>query len=116
MPVPQGQRSLDYEPQALRWAGPGRNGATRGYTASYGPHSCNGCQEMWTGSQAAHCAACHRTFCGLALFDAHRMLNGAHGGCRDPGERIAVFRDGMWRTPEMAAPGSDRGWRARHRR
>ncbi|MGH3673766.1 MAG: hypothetical protein ACRDSH_24565 [Pseudonocardiaceae bacterium] len=125
MPVPLGQRSLDYEPQVLGRAAPGQGGAmhggtavagTRGYAASHGPHSCSGCEARWTGSQAAHCAACHRTFSGPALFDAHRVLTGTHGACRDPGsltagprpdtgEHIAVFREGMWRSPERKGPG-----------
>lgn len=72
---------------------------------------CGGCDTVWTAPGAAHCAAsgCHRTFGGVSLFDAHRSTRGGdHGSCVDPealtntaGERIAFFRNGMWRSPEM---------------
>lgn len=42
--------------------------------------SCNGCASTWTGLLACHCGACHRTFTGLAAFDAHR----SYGKCKDP--------------------------------
>lgn len=76
--------------------------------------TCSGCDETWTAPGAAHCGAtgCHRTFAGVALFDAHRSAAGEHGACLDPetligrggarkGERLMFFREAMWRGPEM---------------
>lgn len=70
--------------------------------------SCSGCDATWTAAAAAHCAACHRTFSSVSLFDRHRSISGEHGTCHDPaamtgrnGEPICEFRDGMWRFPEM---------------
>lgn len=71
-------------------------------------NSCSGCDARWTGSRAAHCSACHRTFGGVGLFDSHRTMQGDHGTCLDPanltngqGDPVAFFRDDMWRGPEM---------------
>lgn len=62
----------------------------------------------WTAPGAAHCAGCHRTWSGVALFDRHRTGYGEHGQCQDPaamldksGAPLCEFRDGMWRGPEM---------------
>lgn len=73
--------------------------------------TCGGCDHVWTGLGAAHCAArgCHRTFSTTRLFDLHRSTRGGeHGTCADPekirnrdGEPTMFFRDGMWRGPEM---------------
>lgn len=76
--------------------------------------TCGGCDNTWTATGAAHCAACHTApFATATLFDAHRSTRGGeHGSCVDPetlviksgprtGERIMFFRDGMWRGPEM---------------
>lgn len=74
------------------------------------PITCSGCPATWTAPTACHCAAegCHRTFSGVALFDAHRAAEGKHGGCIDPaaivkknGQPLMAFRGGMWRGPEM---------------
>lgn len=71
---------------------------------------CVGCDHTWTATGAAHCAACHTApFSTARLFDLHRSTRGGeHGSCLDPaqilnrsGERIMLFRDGMWRGPEM---------------
>jgi hypothetical protein len=67
---------------------------------------CSGCDETWTAISAAHCGACHQTFSGVGLFDLHRSQYGHRGACLSPetlcraGERVAFFRDGMWRGPE----------------
>ena len=46
------------------------------------PHSCR-CGTRWSGSNTAHCAACHRyTFSGIGGFDLHRK----GGVCTDPAE------------------------------
>jgi hypothetical protein len=73
------------------------------------PNTCGGCDATWTAPTAAHCGSCHRTFAGVALFDAHRSATGEHGACIDPetirhgktGERLMFHRNGMWRGPEM---------------
>ncbi len=67
--------------------------------------SCSTCQQAWTGLAVAHCGACHETFSGVGLFDRHRDQHGDRGKCLDPatitkGSPI-VWRDGMWRGPEM---------------
>lgn len=73
--------------------------------------SCSGCPATWTAQGAAHCSACHRTFSSAGLFDRHRSAaGGEHGSCLDPGRLVnartgapvAVFRDEMWRGPEMS--------------
>lgn len=50
-------------------------------------------------------ALCHRTFAGIGLFDRHRDQHGERGKCVDPATLTKgtpiVFRDGMWRGPEM---------------
>jgi len=45
------------------------------------PHSCH-CGSRWAGSSTAHCGACHRTFTGVAPFDAHRR----GGACTEPAD------------------------------
>lgn len=69
--------------------------------------TCGGCDATWTGSTFTHCANCHRTFGGVALFDRHRQAYGEHGKCLNPatvftsqGERLMFCRDGIWRGPE----------------
>ena len=69
-----------------------------------------GCGASWTALGAAHCSGCHALFASVGLFDAHRSREGEHGTCLDPetlttkaGERRLLFRDGMWRGPEMSA-------------
>jgi hypothetical protein len=70
--------------------------------------TCSGCDAVWTGSAAAHCSGCHRSFSGATLFDRHRSVAGERGRCTDPatlarpdGQPICELRDGMWRFPEM---------------
>jgi hypothetical protein len=72
------------------------------------PNSHGACGATWTGGSAAHCSGCCKTFVGPSLFDAHRSARGERGDCIDPetltnraGDRIAFYRDGMWRGPEM---------------
>jgi hypothetical protein len=68
---------------------------------------CGGCPATWTAPGAAHCAACHRTFSGVSLFDLHRSQYGERGSCQDPGDvrHMMFLRDGMWRGPEMTEEG-----------
>lgn len=76
----------------------------RGYAAPHGPHPCGGCGALWTGTRACHCACacCHATFSSVSLFDAHRVAEGEHSACRDPATLPqVVWRDSMWRSPEM---------------
>ena len=87
------------------------HGAGQAHRDRRPPNSCGGCDETWTGTGRAHCAApgCHRLFATVALFDAHRSARGPHGACIDPetirhgktGERLMFHRNGMWRGPEM---------------
>ena len=71
--------------------------------------TCGGCDRTWTATAAAHCAACHRLFSAVGLFDMHRSTAGEHGSCLDPekiirrGGRAMFFRDGMWRGPEVTS-------------
>ncbi len=74
--------------------------------------TCSGCDATWTGLTTCHCAACHRTFAGVWLFDKQRHPHGEHGGCLDPaelrngrtGEPLAVLgADGNWNRPPMPA-------------
>lgn len=80
-----------------------------------GSASCGGCDARWTGVARAHCAACHRTFGGPSLFDAHRRF-----GCKDPaklrtkkGEPLMFLVDGIWQTtPEPSRRAESlRAWR-----
>lgn len=67
--------------------------------------TCSGCDQTWTAPGAAHCGSCHRLFAAPGLFDKHRSQYGERGACVDPttltGRSEMVFRDGMWRGPEM---------------
>ena len=72
------------------------------------PNTHGACGATWTAASAAHCSGCCRTFVGPSLFDAHRAARGERGLCIDPetltnntGDRIAYFRNNMWRGPEM---------------
>jgi hypothetical protein len=80
------------------------DGSERAGERRTGP-SCNGCGAVWSGLSACHCSACHRTFAGIGLFDRHRDQHGERGKCVDPATLTKgtpiVFRDGMWRGPEM---------------
>jgi hypothetical protein len=82
-------------------------------------HSCSGVRghcvhpsDAECPARTAHCSACHSTFATDGLFDAHRSIAGCYGTCRDPttlgyragrraGERVMLWRDGLWRAPEM---------------
>lgn len=52
---------------------------------------------------ACHCARCHQTFSGLALFDAHQVVRyntPQPVSCRPP-EAMGLLLDGsVWRTRE----------------
>lgn len=77
--------------------------------------TCSKCPAEWTGATMCHCSACHETFTGITLFDAHRI----RGACADPaavlcgpktaraGESL-MRRDsrGVWRTAEDRPSGS----------
>lgn len=69
------------------------------------------CGRSWRqrGNRTGHCAACHETFEGEALFDAHRR-DSAEGQriCLDP-------REMAHRGVQLAfvdEPGTDGSWRA----
>jgi hypothetical protein len=51
-----------------------------------------------------HCAACHRTFTGMGLFDAHQDVDYGRRPavvCRDPASLgLAQDARGTWGTPE----------------
>lgn len=67
------------------------------------------CGKTWRqkGNRTGHCAACHETFEGLALFTAHQRVS-ADGSvvCLKAasmtwrGERLRLV-EGTWRGPEM---------------
>jgi len=69
---------------------------------------CSRCGSTWTALSAAHCGECCVTFSGVNLFDRHRYVTRDHGGCVDPaemmekGRRVAFYRNGMWRGPELS--------------
>jgi hypothetical protein len=67
------------------------------------------CGKTWhqRGNRTGHCARCHETFEGLALFDRHQVLQ-SDGSvkCRDPRDASVKgyplrLVDGTWRGPEM---------------
>jgi hypothetical protein len=79
---------------------------------------CGGCPKTWTARNAAHCCACHETFAGVTLFDAHRTTDGPFGGCLPPrsltdreGRPRLRLVDGVWRGPE-ASPELRARWAA----
>ena len=47
-------------------------------------YSCGGCDNRWPGVSRCHCAQCHQTFAGAALFDRHRRDVKGVGTCFDP--------------------------------
>jgi hypothetical protein len=61
------------------------------------------CCENVRGSEC-HCGACHRTFTGLTLFDAHQDVDYTRRPavvCRDPASQgLAQSPRGAWGTPE----------------
>ena len=74
-------------------------------TADYAslPHHDSRCGSRWSGYNTAHCARCHRTFTGVAAFDAHKPVQ----GCIDPVELGMVLAEGRaydaWRLPDKEA-------------
>lgn len=87
-------------------------------------YGCGGCTIRWKGVSRCHCAACHRTFNGIELFDRHRVDVNGKGTCLDPttitaqpkavkgqprpaktttGERVMWETDGIWRSVETPA-------------
>jgi len=71
------------------------------------------CGKSWKqrGNRTGHCGACHETFEGIALFDAHQRQS-PDGGviCRNPAQMEAGPKsnrqplrlvDGTWRGPEL---------------
>lgn len=69
------------------------------------PATCRGCASRWSGTQRAHCSACHLTFSSASAFDRHRTPDGEHGHCLDPitltGSSLLVRRNGVWSWPPM---------------
>ena len=74
------------------------------------------CGKTWRqrGNRTGHCSACHETFEGEKLFDAHRVtLDDETRGCADPrsmewqGEPLRV-ENGTWRGPRMSAEARER--------
>lgn len=72
--------------------------------------TCGGCDTRWTGFNRCHCSGCHRTFSGLALFDAHRRDIRGVGTCLNPAQITTKTGDpamrldgGLWRGPELTA-------------
>ena len=69
----------------------------------------NGCQTTWIqrGNRTGHCAKCHESFEGVALFDAHLELHDDGSATHlDPAEMTyrkepLRYVDGSWRGPEM---------------
>lgn len=67
------------------------------------------CGKTWRqrGNRTGHCSACHETFEGESLFDAHRVtLDDGTRGCREPGSMkvrgVALrLENGSWRGPGM---------------
>lgn len=61
-------------------------------------YSCGGCDNRWRGIRTCHCAACHRSFGSIHLFDQHRR----GGQCADPAKWGDDSRlvDAIWRGPE----------------
>ena len=67
------------------------------------------CRKSWKqrGNKTGHCGACHETFEGLSLFDAHQRT-AADGSTICAYPSVMLFRkkpvrlvDGTWRGPEM---------------
>lgn len=60
------------------------------------------CGASWGGLSPCHCTACHVTFSGIKLFDAHQI----RGVCHDPadmtrnGQPLRLV-DGVWRAAAM---------------
>lgn len=88
----------------------GRGGHARSAAETF---TCGGCPSTWTGTSRAHCSACHRTFSGVHLFDAHRR----NGRCLHPayvtdqrGERLMYQRGGLWRGRELSSEDKRRIW------
>jgi hypothetical protein len=62
------------------------------------------CCDRPIGSNACHCAACHRTFTAITPFDLHQRLDGERVVCMDPkytrgrhGDLIfREVRQGVW--------------------
>jgi len=69
------------------------------------------CGKSWKqrGNRTGHCGACHETFEGLSLFDAHQSVSSdgrlicAHPGSMTyRGEPLRLV-DGTWRGPRLPA-------------
>lgn len=57
--------------------------------------TCNDeCPQLRSGSNRAHCGACHLTFSGFTSFDLHRR-----GGTCDAEGHGLVEKGGVWRRP-----------------
>ena len=77
------------------------------------PMTHGACGKSWQqrGNRTGHCAACHETFEGLFLFDAHqRLLPDGQVLCLDPAVMLTGPKEdkkplrlinGSWRGPAM---------------
>lgn len=58
------------------------------------------CGASWSGEDRMHCGACHVTFDGIELFDAHRP----DGHCVQPRALgLAATKNGVWYRPDSVA-------------
>jgi len=62
--------------------------------------TCNTCGTQWrqSGNRTGHCSGCHRTFSGIAAFDAHQTVPEGRIVCRDPGTLTTHSGAAKWRT------------------
>lgn len=61
-------------------------------------YSCGGCDVRWRGVRTCHCAACHRSFGSVYLFDKHRRSS--HCIAPETWDDDSRLVDGVWRGPE----------------
>lgn len=67
------------------------------------------CGKTWKqrGNRSGHCARCHETFEGLALFDWHQVFDSKGGViCRNPDDPVWKDKglrlvEGSWRGPKL---------------
>lgn len=65
---------------------------------------CGGCDQTWQSNAQAHCAACHRHFGSVDLFDRHRIGFACEDPLwlpkrRDDGTVRMILVDGVYREP-----------------
>lgn len=74
------------------------------------------CGKTWKqrGNRTGHCSACHETFEGETVFDAHRITDAAGNRvCLDPGDvkyagHLLRLENGTWRGPRMSDEARER--------